>query len=119
MTEALAKSGTVTGPFEFLNADVEGFERKVLAGLDFKKYPPKVIILEATVPLTQEPTQQKWEDLLFGNGYSFAIDDGLNRFYVQRTQPELQKRFLEVAYCVSRDKLSKGIQLDGFMPEPR
>jgi FkbM family methyltransferase len=118
LSQALEKSGIVTGDFELLNADVEGFERKVLAGLDFKKYRPKVIMLEATTPLTQEPTQQKWEDIVFANGYSFALDDGLNRYYVQRTQPELQARFLEAAYCVSRDKLSKGIQLDGFLAEP-
>jgi FkbM family methyltransferase len=118
LTEALGRVEVVRGPFEFLNVDVEGFERKVLSGLDFTKHPPKVIVLEATAPLTEEPTQHKWEDLLFGNGYSFALDDGLNRYYVQRSQRGLQERFIEVAYCVSRDKLSKGIKLDGFQPEP-
>ena len=106
------------GGFDFLNVDVEGFERKVLTGLDFAKHPPKVIVLEATAPLTEEPTQHKWEDILFANGYSFALDDGLNRYYVQRAQRPLQGRFIEVAYCVSRDKLAKGIKLDGFQPEP-
>jgi FkbM family methyltransferase len=118
LTEALGRTEIVTGGFDFLNVDVEGFERKVLAGLDFTKYPPKVIMLEATAPLTEEPTQQKWEDLLFSHGYSFAMDDGLNRYYVQRTERQLQARFLEAAYCVSRDKRSKGIKLDGFMEEP-
>jgi len=118
LTEALGRVDVVKGGFDFLNVDVEGFERKVLSGLDFAKHPPKVIVLEATAPLTEEPTQQKWEDLLFANGYSFALDDGLNRYYVQRSQRPLQARFLEVAYCVSRDKLSKGIKVDGFLPEP-
>jgi len=118
LTEALGRVEAMKGAFDFLNVDVEGFERKVLAGLDFAKYPPKVIVLEATAPMTEEPTQQKWEDLLFANGYSFALDDGLNRYYVQRSQRPLQARFLEVGYCVSRDKLSKGIKLDGFQPEP-
>lgn len=118
LTEALGRVDVVKGGFDFLNVDVEGFERKVLSGLDFTKHPPKVIVIEATAPLTEEPTQQKWEDLLLANGYSFALDDGLNRYYVQRSQRPLQDRFLEVAYCVSRDKLSKGIKLDGFQPEP-
>ena len=43
-----------------------------------------MIVLEANAPITEEPTQHKWEDLLFGRGYSFALDDGLNRYYVQR-----------------------------------
>ena len=77
-----------------------------------------MILLEATAPMTEEPTQYKWEDVLFANGYSFALDDGLNRYYVQRSLRPLQARFLEAAYCVSRDKLSKGIKLDGFQEEP-
>ena len=118
LAEALGPIEFVRGGFDFLNVDVEGFERKVLTGLDFVKYPPKVILLEATAPLTEEPTQHKWEDVLFANGYSFALDDGLNRYYVQRSQRPLQARFFEVAYCVSRDKLSKGIKVDGFQEEP-
>jgi FkbM family methyltransferase len=118
LTEALAKSGAVKGGFEFLNVDVEGFERKVLGGLDVASHPAKVIILEATAPLSEEPTQHKWEDLLFGRGYSFALDDGLNRYYVHRAERELQARFLEIGYCVARDKLAKGIKLDGYLPEP-
>jgi FkbM family methyltransferase len=118
LSEALGRVEVVKGGFDFLNVDVEGFERKVLTGLDFAKNPPKVIVLEATAPMTEEPTQQKWEDILFANGYSFALDDGLNRYYVQRSQRPLQGRFLEVAYCVARDKLSKGVKLDGFQPEP-
>jgi FkbM family methyltransferase len=118
LTDALDKAGTVKGPFELLNIDVEGFERKVLAGLDVAKYTPRVIALEANAPLSEERTQHKWEDLLFGRGYSFALDDGLNRYYVHRSERDLHSRFLEVAYCVARDKLAKGIKLDGYLPEP-
>jgi FkbM family methyltransferase len=119
LTDALARSGTVSGGFDFLNIDVEGFERRVLRGLDFRKHSPRVIMLEATEPLTEVPTQNKWEDLLFAKGYTFAFDDGLNRYYVHRTETELQTRFLEAAYCVARDKRAKGIKLDGFTAEPR
>lgn len=118
LTEALAKSGLVTGGFDFLNVDVEGFERRVLSGLDFARHPPRVMILEATAPLTEQATQHQWEDLVFAKGYTFALDDGLNRYYVRRTERDLQERFLQVAYCVGRDKRAKGVKLDGFMPEP-
>jgi FkbM family methyltransferase len=118
LTEALRRVEVVKGGFDFLNVDVEGFERKVLAGLDFGRHAPKVIVLEATAPLTEEPTQHNWEDLVFAKGYAFALDDGLNRYYVRRFERRLRARFLEAAYCVSRDKMAKGIKLDGFLPEP-
>jgi FkbM family methyltransferase len=118
LTEALAKSGLVTGGFDFLNVDVEGFERRVLSGLDFARHPPRVLVIEATAPLTEQATQHQWENLVFAKGYTFALDDGLNRYYVRRSERDLQERFLQVAYCVGRDKRAKGVKLDGFMPEP-
>lgn len=118
LTDVLSTNDKVTGAFSFLNVDVEGFEKKVLSGLDFAKYPPTVVMLESTAPLTEEPTQQNWEAILFGAGYVFALDDGLNRYYLHPSQRALLQRFIEVNYCVARDKMAKRIKLDGFMPEP-
>lgn len=116
LTDVLQKSDIVDGAFSFLNVDVEGFERKVLTGLDFKKFPPTVVMIEATAPLTEDPTQQNWESILYGEGYLFALDDGLNRYYLHSSQRALLQRFIEVNYCVGRDKVAKRIKLDGFMP---
>jgi FkbM family methyltransferase len=118
LTEALAGSRRVKGGFTFLNIDVEGFERKVLDGLDFARYQPAVVMIEATAPLTEVPTEQQWEPVLLGAGYEFALDDGLNRYYAHRSRRDLLSRFIEADYCVSLDKIAKGIKLDGFWPAP-
>ena len=100
----------------FLNVDVEGFEKQVFSGLDFKRYHPHVIMAEATAPLTEVATHQEWEGILMGNGYVFAMDDGLNRYYVHSSQEKLLPKFLEANFCVGWDKVDKRLRLDGFKP---
>jgi hypothetical protein len=98
----------------FMNVDVEGFEKQVFSGIDFKRYRPHVIMAESTAPLTEDPTHQHWESILIGNGYIFALDDGLNRYYVHNSQERLLPKFIEADFCVRRDKLDKRLRLDGF-----
>lgn len=66
----------------FLKVDVEGAERAVLEGADFARFRPWIVLVEATVPLTQTDASAEWEPLLTGAGYRFAWFDGLNRFYI-------------------------------------
>jgi len=75
-----------------------------------------VITAESTAPLTEVATHQVWESILTVNGYIFAMDDGLNRYYVHRSQENLLPKFIEADFCVLRDKLGKRINLDGFEP---
>ena len=70
------------GPIHFLKVDVEGAERAVLEGCDFGRFRPRVVLVEATRPLSSVPTHEGWEHLLTGAGYRFVLFDGLNRFYV-------------------------------------
>ena len=100
----------------FLNVDVEGFEKQVLSSIDFKRYHPRVIMAESTAPLTEVATHQRWESILIDNGYIFAMDDGLNRYYVYKSEESLLPKFIEADYCVLRDKLDKRLNLDGFKP---
>lgn len=118
LNEVLGKSQRVGGGFDFLNIDVEGFEKKVLDGLDFTRYPPTVVMIEATEPLTEHQTHQTWESVLYAAGYLFALDDGLNRYYLHPSRSDLLARFLEASYCIGRDKIDKHIKLDGFMATP-
>lgn len=69
---------------DFLKIDVEGYEREVLLGLDFEKYHPLVIAVEATVPGTDIPDWERWESIILSNSYRFEHFDGLNRFYTYR-----------------------------------
>jgi FkbM family methyltransferase len=67
---------------DFLKVDVEGAEESVLAGNDWTKYRPKIVLCEALAPVTQEPSWEAWEPILTRNGYRFAFFDSLNRYYV-------------------------------------
>jgi FkbM family methyltransferase len=82
----------VAGPVDFLKVDVEGFEREVLAGADWSSFRPRVVVMEATVPKSDEPAHQGWEPMLFEVGYRFAMFDGLNRFYAHADEPGLLQR---------------------------
>jgi FkbM family methyltransferase len=85
-------------PVDFLKIDVEGAERAVIAGGEWRAFRPRVIVVEAVRPLLPgsgrrgyEPAWFEWEGLLFANGYEFALFDGLNRFYHRREEPGLRE----------------------------
>ena len=78
----------------FFKIDVEGFEREVLEGVSLSKYRPWIITLEATDPITQAPNHQKWESILLSNGYEFAHEQFVNRYYVASERRELKTRFV-------------------------
>jgi FkbM family methyltransferase len=80
------------GAIDFLKIDVEGAEREVLEGGDWKRFRPKVVLAEALEPVTMAPAWQPWESLLTGNGYRFAWFDSLNRYYVADEHAALAQR---------------------------
>lgn len=77
---------------DFLKVDVEGFELDVLASADWAIFRPRVIVVEATLPESTEPSHQEWEPMLLEAGYVFTLFDGLNRFYARSDEPELAAR---------------------------
>lgn len=77
----------------FLKVDVEGYEEAVLKGNDWQKYRPWVVVVEATLPMSQVESHDKWEHILLDAGYQYAYADGLNRFYVAQEHPELLSAF--------------------------
>lgn len=83
---------------EFLKIDVEGGERDVILGGEWRAFRPRVLVLEAVRPQVPglgkrgfEPAWFEWEGLLFANGYDFALFDGLNRYYYRREEPQLRE----------------------------
>jgi len=82
------------GPIHFLKVDVEGAEGEVLAGADFRNFRPWIVLVEATLPLSQDQSYADWEPMLTSQGYSFVWFDGLNRFYLaDEMKDELGKHF--------------------------
>jgi FkbM family methyltransferase len=78
----------------WLKIDVEGYERQVLLSWNTSPARPWVVIVESTLPLTQIETHEKWDAILAGYDYEFCYFDGLNRFYVSKSHPELRPAFL-------------------------
>lgn len=76
----------------FLKIDVEGYEAEVLAGMDFRRFRPWVVVVEATLPNSRE-VSAGWEPALLEAGYRCVWFDGLNRFYLADEHPELQDAF--------------------------
>lgn len=77
----------------FIKVDVEGFEQAVLRGLDWAQYRPWVVVVEATLPMSQIESHEAWEPILLEGRYQFAYADGLNRYYVALEHSELMPAF--------------------------
>jgi len=77
----------------FLKIDVEGKETEVLRGSEWTCYRPWVVVVEATLPSSQEESHDEWENTLLSSEYVFAYADGLNRFYVASEHSELLSAF--------------------------
>jgi FkbM family methyltransferase len=77
---------------DFIKIDVEGAEADVLFGADWRRFRPKVIVIEAVTPGSIEPAWQEWEPFLIAQGYRFVLFDTLNRFYVAQEEPEIAAR---------------------------
>lgn len=79
-------------PISFLKIDVEGHERAVLAGGDWSRWRPRILVVEATEPMTTRPSHEVWEPLLLSAGYVFVQFDGINRWYA----PQDERRIIEL-----------------------
>jgi len=76
-------------PIDFMKIDVEGSERVALLGADFKRFRPKVLVIEATEQGKSTTNHQVWEDIVLAADYLYATFDGLNRYYVAAECKEL------------------------------
>lgn len=83
----------VAGEIDFLSIDVEGHEKQVVQGGDWKRWRPKAVIIESTQPMTEIPTHDDWEPLLLEADYLFAYFDGLNRYYIRAEDSHLLEHF--------------------------
>jgi FkbM family methyltransferase len=80
---------------DFLKIDVEGAEDQVIAGLDWTRHRPRVVVIEAVNPASTD-TSAAFEPQMLQAGYKFAFYDNLNRFYVADEAAHLVKRLPKV-----------------------
>jgi FkbM family methyltransferase len=73
----------------FLKIDVEGMERAVLEGMDFRRDRPWVVLIEATRPNSPVENSEAWRDVIEAAGYQDVWFDGLNRWFVPQERAAL------------------------------
>jgi FkbM family methyltransferase len=79
----------VQGPIDFCKIDAEGQERAVLLGGDWERWRPRIVVAEATVPMSRTRTDHLWRDVLLAHRYREAYFDGLNAYFVAEEAAEL------------------------------
>lgn len=83
----------VQGEIHFLKIDVEGYEYAAISGMDFSKFRPWILVIEAAKPSSLEDGSSEWEPIVLSSGYVCAYKDGLNCFYVAAEHSELLSSF--------------------------
>lgn len=82
-----------TGIIHFLKIDVEGCEGDVISSINFDFIKPWIIVVESTLPCSDETADTSWETTLKNAGYEFVFFDGLSRYYLSNQKLELKKHF--------------------------
>ncbi|MDF9828227.1 FkbM family methyltransferase [Ereboglobus sp. PH5-10] len=78
----------------FLKIDVEGMETEIIEGMDFQKYRPWILVIEAIAPGTQDPAHGQWEHYIVDANYAYVYFDGVNRYYLATEQSALKKHLI-------------------------
>ena len=101
----------VTGEIDFLKIDAEGAEGDVIAGADWQRFRPRLLVIEATRPWTSELNCGEWEPLLLSQAYSFQYFDGINRYYLRHEDAALAGQFSVPINTLDRYITQKELQL--------
>lgn len=93
LTELIEQYLSPEQDVHFLKVDVEGMEEKVIKGNNWLIFRPWIIVVEATIPMTETESYNNWDSVLIESNYLFAYADGLNRFYVAKEHSILLEKF--------------------------
>lgn len=78
---------------DFMKIDTEGWELPVIRGGDWRRFRPRVVLVEAIVPQDLTPAWEAWDPFLIDQDYEFVYFDGVNRFYVRCEDSHLCRHF--------------------------
>jgi FkbM family methyltransferase len=79
----------VPADVHFMKIDVEGAEEDVIAGTDFDRMRPWILVVESTAPNSSIQNHESWDAILRLKNYEFVKFDALNRFYVAKEHAAL------------------------------
>ncbi|PNI00925.1 FkbM family methyltransferase [Vibrio diazotrophicus] len=99
-------------PIHFLKIDVEGLEEQVIKSCDWERFRPWIVVVEATLPLSQAESYEGWDHILISSGYILAYVDGLNRFYLASEHSELLPKLKYPPNVFDEYVLSKQMKLE-------
>jgi hypothetical protein len=68
---------------DFMSIDAENHEQEVIEGGDWKRWRPRVVVVEDGFCPSGTRNHVKWEHLLIRADYQLALFDGINRFYLR------------------------------------
>lgn len=77
----------------FLKIDAEGSEDAIIAGGDWQRFRPEVLVVESTEILTNRRLEAAWQERLRQASYTFAYFDGVNDFWVRAESEGLLAAF--------------------------
>lgn len=77
----------------FLKIDAEGSEEAIIAGGDWQRFRPEVLVVESTEILTNRRIEAAWHETLRQASYTFAYFDGVNDFWVRAESEGLRACF--------------------------
>ena len=82
------------GPdIHWLKIDVEGHEKEVIESWNGSEIRPWIVVVESTIPASQESNHFSWDQLIIEKGYKYVYFDGLNRFYLSENHLDLEGCF--------------------------
>lgn len=83
----------MAGDIHWMKIDVEGMEPEVLRSWGRSSARPWVVVIEATSPMEQSPTDRLWRNEVEKRGYCEVYFDGLSRFFLHDSHAGLAERF--------------------------
>lgn len=86
---------TIDGYIDLLNIDVEGFDKEILFSIDFEKYSPYIICVEAVDFETGENSSDTYEIISFmkGKGYILFCNTNVNLIFLNKEIHSSRKGF--------------------------
>jgi FkbM family methyltransferase len=100
-------------PIHFMKIDAEGSEREVLEGMNFVKFRPWVMVIEATSPMTTRRNSNEWSRILTNAGYCHTYFDGLNDFFVAEEKKDVAENLAIPPNVFDGFELARVVSLRG------